>query len=104
LALPSLRHQHPGRGPDQGRKDTGLGRFPSREYDINQAWLQIVALAADLTAWPRLLSLTGDLALVEPRLLRFKMLHVPARLSRVAGAGCLATGPGPARSSKRSGS
>jgi hypothetical protein len=35
-----------------------------------------------LTAWLRLLALTGDLAVVEPKLLRFKMLHVPARLSR----------------------
>ena len=35
-------------------------------------------MAADLTAWLRLL----DLAVAEPKLLRFKMLHVPARLSR----------------------
>jgi DDE family transposase len=41
-----------------------------------------VAVAADLTAWLRLLALTGDLAVVEPKLLRFRMLHVPARLSR----------------------
>ena len=39
-------------------------------------------MAADLTAWLRLLALTGDLAVVEPKLLRFKMLHVPARLIR----------------------
>ena len=63
-------------------KDSGLNRLLSREFKINQAWLQLVAVAADLTAWLRLLALTGDLAVVEPKLLRFRMLHVPARLSR----------------------
>jgi len=44
--------------------------------------VQLVAIAADLTAWLRLLALSGDLAVVEPKLLRFRMLHVPALLSR----------------------
>jgi hypothetical protein len=56
----------------------------SREYTINQAWVQIVAVAADLVAWLQLLALDGDLAKPEPKLLRFKMLHVPAPLSRGA--------------------
>jgi hypothetical protein len=30
----------------------------------------------------RLLALSGDLAVTEPKLLRFRMLHVPALLSR----------------------
>ena len=63
-------------------KDTGLGRLPSCEYAINQAWVQIVAVAADLVAWLRLLALEGDLAKVEPKTLRFRMLHVPAHLIR----------------------
>ena len=41
-----------------------------------------MALAEDLTAWLRLLALDGDLAAAEPKMLRFKMLHVPAQLSR----------------------
>jgi len=84
LAFLEARHRAHARVEDRikAAKDTGLGRFPSREYAINQAWLQLVAVAADLTAWLRLLALTGDLAVVEPKLLRFKMLHVPARLSR----------------------
>src|SRR5512132_1556134 len=84
LAFLEARHRAHARVEDRikAAKDTGLGRFPSREYAINQAWLQLVALAADLTAWLRLLALTGDLAVVEPKLLRFKMLQVPARLSR----------------------
>jgi hypothetical protein len=84
--LPFLeaRHRAHARVEDRIRnaKDTGLGRFPSREYKINQAWLQIVAVAADLTAWLRLIALTGNLALAEPKLLRFRMLAVPARLTR----------------------
>jgi hypothetical protein len=84
LSLLEARHRAHARVEDRikAAKDTGLGRFPSREYAINQAWLQIVALAADLTAWLRLLALTGDLAAAEPKTLRFRMLHVPARLSR----------------------
>jgi Transposase DDE domain group 1 len=87
-------------------KDTGLGRLPSREYTINQAWVQIVAVAADLVAWLQLLALDGDLAKAEPKLLPFKMLHVPARLTRGAGATASAsqpTGHGRTKSSSPSG-
>jgi hypothetical protein len=83
LAFLEARHRAHARVEDRikAAKDTGLGRFPSREYAINQAWLQIVAVAADLTAWLRLLALTGDLTAAEPKLLRFRMLHLPARLT-----------------------
>jgi hypothetical protein len=60
----------------------GLGRFPSREYAINKVWVQLAAIAADLVAWLRPLALCGDLALAEPKLLRYRMLHVPARFTR----------------------
>lgn len=84
--LPFLeaRHRAHARVEDRIRhaKDSGLRRFPSREYKINQVWVQLVAVAADLTAWLRLLALTGDLAAAEPKLLRYRMLHVPARLTR----------------------
>jgi len=64
-------------------KDSGLGRFPSREFTINQAWLIATMIAADLTSWTRLLAFTGDaapLATCEPKTLRYRLLHVPARL------------------------
>jgi hypothetical protein len=32
-------------------KDTGLGRFPSRQFAINQAWLACALTAIDLLAW-----------------------------------------------------
>jgi hypothetical protein len=84
LAFLEARHRAHARVEDRikAAKDSGLGRFPSREYAINQAWLKIVAVAADLTAWLRLLALDGDLATTEPKGLRLKMLHLPARLVR----------------------
>jgi Transposase DDE domain group 1 len=84
LAFLEARHRAHARVEDRikAAKDTGLGRLPSREYAINQAWIQIAALAADLTCWLQLLALDGDLARAEPKMLRFRMLHLPARLVR----------------------
>ena len=85
LAFLEARHRAHARVEDRIRhaKDTGLGRFPSREFKINQAWLAAAQIAADLVAWTRLLALTGDaevLAACEPKALRYRFLHVPARL------------------------
>jgi len=89
--LPFLeaRHRAHARVEDRIRhtKDSGLGRFPSREFTINQAWLTATMIAADLTAWTRLLAFTGDakvLASCEPKALRYRLLHVPARLTHSA--------------------
>jgi hypothetical protein len=47
--------------------------------------MQLAAVAANLIAWLQLLALDGDLATAaEPKLLRFRMLHVSARLIRGA--------------------
>jgi len=85
LAFLEARHRAHARVEDRIRiaKDTGLGRFPSREFAINQAWLVATMIAADLTAWTRLLAFTGDadvLAACEPKALRYRLLHAPARL------------------------
>lgn len=85
LAFLEARHRAHARVEDRIRhaKDTGLGRFPSREFDINQAWLTLTMIAADLTAWTRLLAMTGQAAVLascEPKALRYRFLHVPARL------------------------
>jgi DDE family transposase len=84
LGFLEARHRAHARVEDRIRhaKDTGLGRFPSRDWVINSAWLSLVGIAADLTAWLRLLALGHELADLEPKLLRFRMLHVPARLTR----------------------
>ncbi len=65
-------------------KDTGIGRFPSREYAINQAWAIATSIAADLIAWLRLLALPEKLHGCEPKALRYRLLHVPARLTHGA--------------------
>ena len=80
------RHRAHARVEDRIRvaKDTGLGRLPSRDFKINTVWAQIAALAADLTCWLQLLALHDHpaLAKAEPKLLRFRMLHVPAQSTR----------------------
>jgi DDE family transposase len=86
LGFLEARHRAHARVEDRIRiaKDAGLGRLPSREFAINQAWVQIAALAADLTCWLQLIALhdSPDLARAEPKTLRFRMLHVPAQLHR----------------------
>ena len=48
--------------------------------------MQIAAIAADLICWLQLLALHDQpaLARAEPKLLRFRMLHVPAQSPAVA--------------------
>jgi Transposase DDE domain group 1 len=78
------RHRAHARVEDRIRcaKDTGLGRLPSRQFAINQAWCTAASIAADLTAWLQLIGLDGDLALAEPKRLRYRVLHTAARLTR----------------------
>ena len=44
-------------------------------------WLQIVMLAHDLIVWTQALCLDGELAKAEPKRLRYRLLHVAARLA-----------------------
>jgi hypothetical protein len=61
-------------------KDSGLCRFPFADLDANQAWLAVVCFAADLVRWFQLLCVTGHLARAEPKTLRWRLWHAPARL------------------------
>lgn len=64
-------------------KALGLNRWPSRHWAINVAWTQVVALAGNLLACFRHLALPdGDLREAAPKLLRFRLLNLPARLTR----------------------
>jgi len=65
-------------------KDTGLSNFPSQSFAINQAWLAVVLLAGDLLAWTKGLCLEGDLARVEPKRLRYTLLHTAGVVVRSA--------------------
>jgi hypothetical protein len=76
------RHRAHARVEDRIRcgKDTGLRRLPSREFAINQAWCAAAAIACDLIAWLQILALDSELAKAEPKRLRYRVLHVAARL------------------------
>lgn len=65
-------------------KDCGLERFPFTSFTANAAWMEMVLAAADLLAWTQTLLFTGDLAVAEPRTLRYRILHVAGRLIRSA--------------------
>jgi Transposase DDE domain group 1 len=64
-------------------KALGLNRWPSRHWAVNVAWTQVVAVAANLLACFRHLALpAGELREAAPKLLRFRLLHLPGRLTR----------------------
>ena len=50
-------------------------------------------LAVDLTAWTQHLLLHGDLAMAEPKTLRYRLLHVAARLTRGTAPALVARHP-----------
>jgi hypothetical protein len=62
-------------------KDTGLAKFPFKEFALNEVWLEIVMLAHDLIVWTQALVLSGALAKAEPKRLRYQLLHVAGRLA-----------------------
>ena len=83
------KHDPAGRGSGNARngstgKDSGFGRFPSRQFAINAAWLELALVGIDLLAWTRVLLLDSTHALAEPKKLRYRLLHVAARIVRTA--------------------
>lgn len=93
LADLELRHRRRARCEDRIRnaKDTGLTNLPLHGFDANQIWCEIVALAADLTAWLQLLGCTdpSDSAAHqarrwEPKRLRLRLLATAGRLAASA--------------------
>jgi hypothetical protein len=77
------RHRQRARVEDHIRndKDTGLRNLPFRDFEHNRVWLALVLIAHDLLAWTQRLLLTGELARCEPKRLRYRLLHVAARLA-----------------------
>jgi hypothetical protein len=80
VQLLEVRHRAHARVEDRIRwgKSTGFGRFPSRHFTINQAWLELSLTAVDLLSWTRMLLLEGELATAEPKKLRYRLLHAAA--------------------------
>jgi Transposase DDE domain group 1 len=84
LADLEVRHRAHARVEDRIRcgKATGLRNLPCRDYAENKVWLELSLTAADLLTWTQALCLSGDLARCEPAALRYRLLHVAARLTR----------------------
>jgi hypothetical protein len=53
-------------------------------FAINAAWPELVLIAANMLAWTRVLLLDGDHTLAESKRLRYRLLHVAARIIRTA--------------------
>src|SRR3954449_11836917 len=83
IAVLECRHRQRAHIEDRIRddKDTGLAQFPFKQFALNQVWLEIVLLAHDLIVWTQALLLDGELAKAEPKRLRYRLLHVAARLA-----------------------
>ncbi len=83
IAEIECRHRQHAHVEDRIRddKDTGLAKFPFKQFELNQVWLEIVMLAHDLIVWTQALLLDGALAKAEPKRLRYTLLHVAGRLA-----------------------
>jgi hypothetical protein len=83
IAIIERRHRQRARVEDRIRddKDTGLSKFPFKQFALNEVWLEIVLLAHDLIVWTQALCLDGELAKAEPKRLRYRLLHTAARLA-----------------------
>jgi hypothetical protein len=86
LAALELRHRQRARIEDRIRaaKATGLANLPFDRWRRNTVWLELVLAAQDLTCWTQALLGDGDLAVAEPKTLRYRLLHVAARIVRHA--------------------
>jgi Transposase DDE domain group 1 len=86
LSSLELRHRQRARVEDRIRaaKATGLANLPFDRWRRNAVWLELVLAAQDLCCWAQALLLDGDLAVAEPKTLRYRLWHVAARIVRHA--------------------
>lgn len=84
LAELETHHRSRARAEDRIRaaKDTGAANLPFHGRARNAIWLELVALAQDLTAWLQRLALDGEHARAEPKRLRLRIFSAAARLIR----------------------
>jgi len=86
LAFLEARHRAHARVEDRIRtgKDTGIGHLPSRHAHVNTVWVELALIAADLLALAQSMLLTTEPELhrAEPKTLRYRLLHVAARITR----------------------
>ena len=86
LAFLEARHRAHARVEDRIRtgKDTGIGHLPSRHTHISAVWVELALIAADLLALAQAMLLTDqpELHRAEPKTLRYRLLHIAARITR----------------------
>jgi hypothetical protein len=72
-------------------KVMGLRNLPLQSWTVNRGWVLAANIAADIDAWTRLLGLHDQPGLphAEPDTLRYRLRHLPARLTRHARRRCL---------------
>jgi hypothetical protein len=76
-------------------KAMGLRNLPSKTWQVNAGWVITANIAADLTAWIRLLGCHDDEELrdADPDTFRYRIWHIPARLARHARQRTLGISP-----------
>jgi len=62
-------------------KQTGLENLPFREFALNAVWVELSLIAQDIGVWTQALCLDGELAICEPKTLRYRLLHTAGRLA-----------------------
>ncbi len=87
IAALELRHRHRAHVENRIRaaKDTGLRNLPCNDVVCNDAWLQLVLIAQDLTVWAQTLCFDGALRIAEPKRLRHRVLHAAATIAHTGG-------------------
>lgn len=87
IAVLELTHRHRAHVENRIRaaKDTGLRNLPCVDVVCNDAWLQLVLCAQDLTAWAQSLCFDGVLRVAEPKRLHHRVLHAAAAIARTGG-------------------
>jgi Transposase DDE domain group 1 len=82
LACLELRHRQRARVEDRIRaaKATGLRNLPFDLLRRTRVWLELVLAAQELCCWTQALLLDGELAVAEPKTLRYRLWHVAARV------------------------
>jgi hypothetical protein len=83
IAVLECRHRQRAHAEDHIRndKDAGLRNLPFKDFFMNEVWLELVLIAHNLIRWTQILLLTGELAKAEPKRLRYRLLHLAAKLS-----------------------
>lgn len=78
------RHRARARAENRIRcgKATGLENMPFHDFQANQVWLELILAAQDLIAFFQRICLRGEAREWDPKTLRYRLLHVGARMVR----------------------